>query len=157
MGCLDAGGCGPVAAVLPADRPNAAGCRGPAAPRPIQAVWPRSRCGSGHGAVALVGALTVGGMGGFVVGHPAAQAVPQDLQPAVAERTECGVVALAAVALAGVALPGPGGGPQRAKRPVLDGFAEEVVEGQPAADDVFAAAGAAGDRGAAGVALQRVR
>src|SRR5215203_6769468 len=37
---LDAAGCGPVVAGLPADRPNAAGCRVPAAPRPIQAPGP---------------------------------------------------------------------------------------------------------------------
>ena len=44
---LDAGGCGPVFAGLPADRPNAAGCRVPAAPRPMLALGGRSPDGVG--------------------------------------------------------------------------------------------------------------
>jgi hypothetical protein len=44
---LDAGGSGPVIAGLPADRPNAAGCRVPAAPRPMLALGRRSPGGGG--------------------------------------------------------------------------------------------------------------
>jgi hypothetical protein len=45
---------------------------------------------------------------GFVVGDLALEAVPEDLQPAVAQGAERGVVVLAAVALAVVVVLGPG-------------------------------------------------
>src|SRR6266516_7715713 len=115
---------------------------------------PSSTTGSGGSAE---GAVAVGDMGGLVVEHAVVQAVPQDLQPAVAERPEGGVVGLAAGALGVVELPGPAGLPQRAERPLLDRTGEVAVAGQPAGDHQLAFAGAAGDRGLARVALQRVR
>src|SRR6266511_6176287 len=62
-------------------------------------------------------AVAVGDVGGLVVEHALAKAVPQHLQPAVAERSEGGVVGLAAGALGVVELPGPAGLAQRAERP----------------------------------------
>jgi len=53
------------------------------------------------------GAVAVGDMGGLVVADPVAQAVPQDLQSAVAEGAQGGVVSLAAGALGIVELPRP--------------------------------------------------
>jgi hypothetical protein len=129
-------------------------CRGGA-----RSIRPPGQCRgrSGGGVAGLGGALPVGGMDRFVVADTTVQAVPEDFQPAVAEGAQSSVVTLAALHLGRVERSGPAGAPQRAERPVLDGVAEEVVVGLPAADDVLAAAGASGDRCLAGVALQRVR
>src|SRR6266536_5779613 len=102
-------------------------------------------------------AVAVGDMGGLVVEHALAKAVPQHLQPAVAERSERGMVGLAAGALGVVELPGPAGLSQAAEGPLLDCGGVVAVAGQPAGDHQLALAGAAGDRGLAGVACQRVR
>src|SRR6266516_4481245 len=115
---------------------------------------PLSTTGSGG---AAEGAVAVGDVDGLVVQLALAQAVPQDFQPAVAERSEGGMVGLAAPTLGVVELPGPAGLTQAAKRPLLDGAGEVAVAGQPAGDHQLAFAGAAGDRGLARVALQRVR
>src|SRR6266516_5332099 len=115
---------------------------------------PVSTTGSGG---AAEGAVAVGDVDGLVVQLALAQAVPQDFQPAVAERSEGGLVGLAAPTLGVVELPGPAGLTQAAKRPLLDGAGEVAVAGQPAGDHQLAFAGAAGDRGLARVALQRVR
>jgi hypothetical protein len=50
-------------------------------------------------------AVAVGGMDGLVIEHALAQAVPQDLQPAVAQGSEGGVVGLAAGAVGVVRSP----------------------------------------------------
>src|SRR5262245_22545052 len=67
------------------------------------------------------------------------------------------VVALAAGTLGVVELPGPGGAPQAGKRPFVYRVGQIAVAGQPVGDHQVALAGAAGDRGAPGIALQRVR
>ncbi len=82
--------------------------------------------------------------------------MPENLQPAVAESAQGGVVGLAGGDLRVVELPGPCGLLQAAEGPLLHSVSEVAVVGQAAGDDVFVAPGAAGDRGLAGVALQRV-
>jgi hypothetical protein len=56
----------------------------------------------------VAGPCAVGDVDGFVVGNLALEAVPEDLQPAVAEGPERGVVVLATGALAVVVVLGPG-------------------------------------------------
>jgi hypothetical protein len=60
------------------------------------------------------GAVAVGDVGGLVIQLAADETVPQDLQPAVAEGPEGGVVGRAAAALGVVELPGPARVAQRA-------------------------------------------
>src|SRR6266536_61197 len=115
---------------------------------------PLSTSGSGS---AAVGAVAVGDVGGLVVEHALVQAVPQHLQPVVAERAQGGVVGLAAGALGVIERPCPAGFAQRAERPLLDRGGQVAVAGQPAGHHQFGLAGAAGDGGFAGVACQRVR
>src|SRR6266540_4820485 len=103
------------------------------------------------------GAVAVGEVGGLVVALPVHQAVPQDLQPAVAKRAQGGVVALAAGALGVVELRRPARQAQAAESPLLDGVGQVAVAGQAGRHDQLALAGAAGDGGLAGVACQRVR
>ena len=111
---------------------------------------------SGSGGLAE-GAVAVGEVGGLVVELAADEAVPQDLQPAVAQGPEGGVVAFAAGALGVVELSGPPGLAEAAEGPLLDGVGEVAVAGQPRGDDQLGLARAAGDGGFAGIALQRVR
>src|SRR5262245_23001409 len=89
----------------------------------------------------------VGGVGGFVVGDAAVQAVPEDFQPAVAQCAQGGVVVLAGGDLGVVEVAGPGGLLQAAEGPLLDGVAEVAVLGQAAGHEVLAASGASGDGG----------
>src|SRR6266508_5636494 len=103
------------------------------------------------------GPVAVGHVEGLVVRDAPVQAVPQDLEPAVPEGPERGVVALAPGPLGVVELPGPCGLLQAAERPLVHRVGEEPVAGEPARHHQLALAGAAGDRGPAGVALQRVR
>ncbi len=67
-------------------------------------------------------AVAVGGVGGFVVEEAVLEAVPEDLEPAVAECAECGVVALTGGALLVVELARPWRGAQAAEapRPLID-------------------------------------
>src|SRR5207237_3040514 len=92
-------------------------------------VWLRGVAGAGEGAVA------VGDVDGFVVGDVAGQAVPEDLEPAVAQGAQRGVVAFAAGALLVVELPRPAGSAQAGEGPLLHGVGEEPVAGQAARDD----------------------
>src|SRR6266508_1291082 len=103
------------------------------------------------------GAVAVGEVGGLVVELRAHEAVPQDLQPAVAEGAQGGVVAFAAGDLSVVELPGPAGGAQRAERPLLDRVGQVAVAGQPGRHHQLRLARAAGDGGFAGVASKGVR
>ena len=110
----------------------------------------------GLGGVAA-GAVAVGDMGGFVVQLAPDEAVPQNLQPAVAERSEGGVVGLAAGALGVVEVPGPARAARAAEGPLLDGVGQVAVAGQPGRHHQFGLARAAGDRSFAGITCQRVR
>ena len=56
-----------------------------------------------------------------------------------------------------VELPRPAGSSERAERPLLHRVSQVTVARQSARDDVFALAGAPGDRGLPGVACQCVR
>src|SRR5690606_2088769 len=103
------------------------------------------------------GPVAVGDVDVLVVGDVLGQAVPEDLQPAVAQGAQRGMVFLAAVTLRVVELSRPAGGAQAGEGPLLYGVGEVAVAGQPGGDDELAFARAAGDRGFAGVALQRVR
>jgi hypothetical protein len=105
----------------------------------------------------LAGAVAVCRVDGLVIAHAEAQGVPEDFEPAVAELAQRGVVAVAADSLGVVELTGPGRAGQAAERPLLDGLAEVAVISQAAGDSELAAPGAPGDRGAPGIALQRVR
>ena len=96
-------------------------------------------------------------MGGFVVANALAQAVPEDFEPAVAEGAQRPVVGLALPDLGVVELPGPPGAGQAAEGPLVQRVAEVAVVGQPAGDYELALTGLSGDRGASGVACQRVR
>src|SRR2546429_9519780 len=93
----------------------------------------------------LEGLVSVGGVDGFVVGRAAAEAVPEDFEPAVAECAQGGVVAFAGGAFLVVEGARPWGAAEAAERPLVDGVAEVAVVGEPAADDELALAGAAGD------------
>jgi hypothetical protein len=86
------------------------------------------------------GAVAVGDVGGLVVKLPADEAMPQDLQPAVAERSQGGVVGLAAGALGVVELPRPARAAQAAEGPLLDGVGQVAVAGQPGGHDQLASA-----------------
>src|ERR1700753_4407966 len=111
---------------------------------------PLSTTGSG-GLLELVGAaegaVAVGDVDGFLVGGVPGQAVPEDLEPAVAQGAQSGVVFFPAVTLGVVELAGPAGGSQAGERPLLHGVGEVAVAGQPGRDDQFTLAGAAGERG----------
>src|SRR5215207_6482934 len=111
-------------------------------------LWVRRPC-AGHGCG--------GDVGGLVVQLAADEAVPQDLQPAVAERAQGGVVAFAPAPLLVVELPRPPRARQAAERPLLDGVGQVTVAGLAGADHQLALARAAGDRRLARVALQGVR
>src|SRR5207248_10881371 len=56
-----------------------------------------------------------------------------------------------------VEVPGPGGAAQAGEGPLVHRVGEVAVAGEPVGDYEVALAGAAGDRGAPGIALQRVR
>src|SRR3989304_5598730 len=96
-------------------------------------------------------------MGRLVVEDAPLQAVPEDLEPAVAEGAESGVVAFPLRSLLVVELASPGGAAQAAEGPLLDGVAEVAVVGESAGDDELALARASGDGRLAGVALEGVR
>jgi hypothetical protein len=96
-------------------------------------------------------------VGLFVVGDAESRAVPEYCEPAVGECARRGVVvAVAGGDLGVVEASSPAGALQAAEGRLLDGVAEVAVVGQAAGYDVFAAAAASGDRGAAGIALQGV-
>jgi len=101
--------------------------------------------------------VAVSDMNGFVVDDALAQAMPQDLEPAVAESAKRSVVRLALGAFAVVELPGPTGACEAAEGPALDCVPEEVVVSEAASDHELRLAGSASHRRLAGVALERVR
>ena len=115
---------------------------------------PLSTTSSGR---ACEGAVAVGDVDGFVVGHALGQAVPEDLQPAVAQGAQGGVVAFPGGDLLVVELAGPAAAGEAAEGPLVHRRAEVAVVRQPAGHDEVALAGTAGDRGLPGVALQPVR
>src|SRR5262249_42383752 len=96
-------------------------------------------------------------MDGLVVGDFVGEAVPEHLEPAVAEGPQGRVVILTAGALGVVELPGRCGAAEAGEGPLVHRVGEVAVAGQPVGDDQVALAGAAGDPGAPGIALQRVR
>src|SRR5712691_8308349 len=102
-------------------------------------------------------AVSVGDVDGLVVEDTLAQAVPEQLEPAVGEGAQGGVVAFAGGSFGVVELACPAGAAEAAEGPLLDGVAEVAVVGEPAGDDELALAGAPGDRRFAGVALERAR
>src|SRR5512144_1382335 len=128
-------------------------CPPPRARRPWRPAAGVTVGGSGGSVVA--GA--VGDVDGLVVAGAAAQAVPEDLEPAVAEGAQRGVVGLAGGPLGVVEVAGPAAAGQAAKRPLVHRVAEVAVVRQATGDDDVALAGATGHRGTARVALQRVR
>jgi hypothetical protein len=67
------------------------------------------------------------------------------------------VVVLAAGALGVVEVFGPGGAAEAGEGPFVHRVGEVAVAGEPVGDDQVALAGAAGDWGAPGIALQRVQ
>src|SRR5438874_3854481 len=90
---------------------------------------------------------------GLVVGGAVLPHAPEDLEPPLSEAAERGGVARAPLALLPVVGLGPDAGGAAEVRPEVDGGPQRHVAA--AADDhVVAFAGAAGDRGGAGVALQ---
>ena len=93
------------------------------------------------------GAVAVGSVRALVIADAAGQAVPEDLEPTVAQRAESGVVAFPGGNLAVIELPGPAPLLQAAKHPLVHGVAEVSVVRQAAGDDEIALAGTAGDRG----------
>src|SRR5215831_18282470 len=64
---------------------------------------------------------------------------------------------LSAGSLGVVEVLGPGRAAQAGEGPLVHRVGEVAVAGEPVGDDQVALAGAAGDRGAPGIALQRVR
>jgi class 3 adenylate cyclase len=103
------------------------------------------------------GPVSVGDVDGFVVADVLVEAVPEDLEPPVAEGAQGGVVGFVAGSLFVVELAGPGRVAQGAEGPLLDGVAQEAVAGQSVGHNEFALAGTAGHGGFAGIALERVR
>src|SRR5450759_1031911 len=101
-------------------------------------------------------AVAVGNVDRPVVADPPQQAVPEDLEPAVAERPEGGMVVLALGDLAVVELARPARVGQAAERPLLDGIAQVSVAGEAGRHDELALARATGDRRLAGIALEPV-
>src|SRR5439155_1552753 len=77
----------------------------------------------------------VGDMDSFLVEDTLVQAVPQDLEPAIAEGPERGMVPLAPCALQVVELTSPPGAQERAERPLLHSPAEVAVVREPARHD----------------------
>ena len=97
-----------------------------------------------------------GGMGGLGVEHGVGEAVPEHLRPAVAERTQRGVVAVAAGGGGVVELAGPARRRPRADVPLVDGVGEVVMAVGAVGDHVRRRAGTAGHGRLAGVALEGV-
>jgi len=115
---------------------------------------PRSTSGSG---CSSEGSVAVGYVDVLVVERALGEAVPEDFQPAVPEGTQRVVMGFPGGDLGVVELPGPAACGEAAERPLMHGVTEVVVVREPAGDDEIALAGASGDRGGAGVALQPVR
>ena len=101
--------------------------------------------------------VAVGDVGAFVVPDLLAQAVPQDLQPAVAERAQGGVVPFTSADLAVVELTSPGALTKAAKSPLMHSGAEIMVVSESPCHDEVTFPGTAGYRGLAGVTLQCIR
>src|SRR3954454_12477673 len=86
------------------------GSPGPAVRHPLST--PRSRCVS-------EGSVAVGDVHVLVVAHALGQAVPQDLQPPVAQSPQGGVVALSSGDFAVVELACPAASGEAAERPLV--------------------------------------
>ena len=84
------------------------------------------------------------------------KAMPEDLQPAVAQDAEGGVVALAFRDLAVVGLARPARALQAAEGSLLDRVAQMTVAGEAGRDHQLVLARATGDGGLAGTALEPV-
>jgi len=114
-------------------------------------------CGSGSQGHPSERPIAVRYVDGLLVEEALLQAVPEHLEPAVAEGAQGGVVALPLRPLPVVELAGPARGTEAAEGPLLDGVAEVAVVGEPAADDELALARAPRHRRLAAVALERAR
>src|SRR4051812_41711959 len=93
------------------------------------------------------GSVAVGDVEVLVVEHALGEAVPEDLQPAVAQGAQGGVVAFSGADFLVVELAGPAASDEAAERPLMDRVAQVAIVREPAGHDEVALAGAAGDRG----------
>ena len=102
-------------------------------------------------------AVAVGDVDGFVVVDAVAHAVPEDLEPAIAQGPQRCMVPLTPSSLRVVELTGPPRAFERAERPPLHGAPEVPVVREPARHHDLGLARATRHGSLARVALQRVR